>query len=199
MGKQWYYFLFMLWLSYLIVSSILLFGKGFLLSKNAQHKNSSCVAFGEVPCVPEESSPVNSVSEQCSLDQKLSFLVKNVKNATNLCLPKKSRIIFLLIDALRYDFAVFNDEIKTPMPYQNKLPVLKRLLEEHPKSTRLFKFIADPPTTTMQRIKALTTGSLPTFIDAGSNFATNEINEDNIIDQVYYLNLRQKIGLIFVF
>ena len=46
--------------------------------------------------------------------------------------------------------------------------------------------MADPPTTTMQRLKALTTGSLPTFIDAGSNFATNEINEDNIIDQVCY-------------
>ena len=35
----------------------------------------------------------------------------------------------------------------------------------------LLKFIADPPTTTLQRLKGLTTGSLPTFIDAGSNFA----------------------------
>lgn len=42
----------------------------------------------------------------------------------------------------------------------------------------------DPPTTTMQRINGLTTGSLPTFIDVGSNFASSEINEDNIIDQV---------------
>lgn len=46
------------------------------------------------------------------------------------------------------------------------------------------KFIADAPTTTLQRLKGITTGSLPTFIDIGSNFATPEINEDNIIDQV---------------
>jgi len=30
----------------------------------------------------------------------------------------------------------------------------------------------------------LTTGSLPTFIDAGSNFAGAAIDEDNIIDQM---------------
>lgn len=47
------------------------------------------------------------------------------------------------------------------------------------------KFVADAPTTTLQRLKGITTGSLPTFIDVGSNFATSEINEDNFIDQVY--------------
>lgn len=47
------------------------------------------------------------------------------------------------------------------------------------------KLVADAPTTTLQRLKGITTGSLPTFIDVGSNFATAEINEDNIIDQVY--------------
>lgn len=46
------------------------------------------------------------------------------------------------------------------------------------------KFVADAPTTTLQRLKGITTGSLPTFIDVGSNFATSEINEDNFIDQV---------------
>jgi GPI ethanolamine phosphate transferase 3 subunit O len=54
-----------------------------------------------------------------------------------------------------------------------------------PNRTRLMNFIADPPTTTLQRLKGMTTGSLPTFIDIGSNFASPEINEDNIIDQVY--------------
>lgn len=56
-------------------------------------------------------------------------------------------------------------------------------------NTRLMKFVADPPTTTLQRLKGLTTGSLPTFIDMGSNFATPEINEDNIIDQILKNNL----------
>lgn len=70
------------------------------------------------------------------------------------------------------------------MPYENNLPVFHRLLKEQPQNTRLLKLVADAPTTTLQRLKGITTGSLPTFIDIGSNFATAEINEDNIIDQV---------------
>jgi len=43
---------------------------------------------------------------------------------------------------------------------------------------------ADAPTTTLQRLKGLTTGGLPTFIDAGSNFASSEIMEDNLVAQL---------------
>lgn len=45
-------------------------------------------------------------------------------------------------------------------------------------------FIADPPTTTQQRIKGLTTGSLPTFIDIKNSFASKQIFEDNILSQI---------------
>jgi predicted AlkP superfamily pyrophosphatase or phosphodiesterase len=44
--------------------------------------------------------------------------------------------------------------------------------------------VADPPTTTMQRLKGLTTGSLPTFIDMASNFGSHEVTEDNLLDQL---------------
>lgn len=36
----------------------------------------------------------------------------------------------------------------------------------------------------MQRLKGITTGSLPTFIDVGSNFASDELKEDNILSQI---------------
>ena len=36
----------------------------------------------------------------------------------------------------------------------------------------------------MQRLKGLTTGTLPTFIDAGSNFAGTAIEEDNLVAQL---------------
>lgn len=36
----------------------------------------------------------------------------------------------------------------------------------------------------MQRLKGITTGSLPTFIDAGSNFASDELLEDNLVHQI---------------
>lgn len=95
----------------------------------------------------------------------------------------------LLIDALKYDFGIYDENLTDPLPYQNKLPIIHELMHKHPDNTRLLKFLADPPTTTLQRLKGITTGSLPTFIDMGSNFATPEINEDNIIDQIHSNNL----------
>ena len=64
------------------------------------------------------------------------------------------------------------------------MPFVRDLLRENPSNAKLFRFIADPPTTTMQRLKALTTGGLPTFIDIGSNFNSYEIQEDSLIRQV---------------
>lgn len=93
-------------------------------------------------------------------------------------------MLLLVIDALKYDFGLYDPNNEQPLAYQNKMPIIQQLLKEQPENTRFIRFVADPPTTTLQRLKALTTGSLPTFIDVGSNFATPEINEDNIIDQV---------------
>jgi phosphatidylinositol glycan class O len=55
---------------------------------------------------------------------------------------------------------------------------------QQPNNAFLLPFIADPPTTTLQRLKGLTTGTLPTFIDAGSNFAGTAIEEDNLLAQL---------------
>jgi len=51
--------------------------------------------------------------------------------------------------------------------FHNQLPFVADLLTNKSDRSKLFKFIADPPTTTMQRLKGLTTGGLPTFVDAG--------------------------------
>ena len=59
-----------------------------------------------------------------------------------------------------------------------------------PQNAFLLPFIADPPTTTLQRLKGLTTGSLPTFIEAGTNFAGSAIDEDNLITQFRTSGLR---------
>lgn len=54
----------------------------------------------------------------------------------------------------------------------------------------LAAFPADPPTTTMQRVKALLTGSLPTFLDVSSVFAGGEIREDNVLLQALRHGMR---------
>ena len=71
------------------------------------------------------------------------------------------RAIILLIDALRYDFCTFNANLghRQSLPFENKLPVFNKLLTDEPSNAALYKFMADPPTTTMQRLKGLTTGT----------------------------------------
>jgi phosphatidylinositol glycan class O len=64
------------------------------------------------------------------------------------------------------------------------MPIVNEILKDRPQNCYLFRFIADSPTVTMQRLKGLTTGTLPTFIDVGSNFGAPAIVEDNIIHQL---------------
>ncbi|GFU16276.1 GPI ethanolamine phosphate transferase 3 [Trichonephila clavipes] len=70
------------------------------------------------------------------------------------------------------------------------MPVFQQILDKNNGNSLLFRLTADPPTTTLQRIKGLTTGSLPTFIDVSLNFASSEITEDNLIRQMNAFNKR---------
>lgn len=101
------------------------------------------------------------------------------------CPPQHfKRVVWLLVDALRYDFVLYNSSIESDATfYINKMTNVRDFLNQRPQNTKLFRFIADPPTTTMQRLKALTTGTLPTFIDISSNFNSYEIQEDNLVRQ----------------
>lgn len=103
------------------------------------------------------------------------------------------RAVILVVDALRYDFAAEVDaETAEKSPYfSNHLPFAG--ISSDPATSFLVKFMADPPTTTLQRLKGLTTGSLPTFIDAGSNFAGTKIEEDNWVAQMANVG---KVGFV---
>lgn len=116
--------------------------------------------------------------------------VAPVYDATNLppVQATHSKAIVLIIDALRTDFI-------TPFPpspasphHHNVLTLPAELTSKHPERSLIFDSFSDPPTTTMQRIKGITTGSLPTFIDAGANFASTAIEEDSLISQATAAN-----------
>ncbi|CAB4253003.1 similar to Saccharomyces cerevisiae YLL031C GPI13 ER membrane localized phosphoryltransferase [Maudiozyma barnettii] len=101
-----------------------------------------------------------------------------------------NKAVILIVDALRFDFVIPVESDTANQYYHNNFPVLYDHFVQSNGGTSsdssiLLKFIADPPTTTLQRLKGLTTGSLPTFIDAGSNFNGNVIEEDNLIKQFY--------------
>lgn len=104
------------------------------------------------------------------------------------------RSLLFIVDALRYDFVTpplfasgnaSDAELETVITQlAGGVPAVQDLQAAHPGHTLLSHFAADPPTTTLQRLKALTTGVLPTFIDAGSNFGATEIGEDNLLAQL---------------
>ncbi|KAK8726328.1 hypothetical protein OTU49_010212 [Cherax quadricarinatus] len=164
-------FILILCLSELFIVGLLIFSHGFLLTRQVILSNSHCEDFKEVV-----------------IETRNKEITRSVKGVKGECWMPSTfrRAIILLIDALRYDFAAYNHSLKDndALPYQNKMPVFKDLLEANPKQAHLAPFIADAPTTTLQRLKGLTTGSLPTFIDASHNFASEEITEDNIVDQL---------------
>ncbi|XP_072584129.1 GPI ethanolamine phosphate transferase 3 isoform X5 [Vulpes vulpes] len=160
--------LFLAWVSFLFYAGIALFTSGFLLTRLELTNHSSC----EEPPGPG-SLPWGSQGKPGACWMASRF----------------SRLVLVLVDALRFDFAQPQPshgpgEPPVSLPFLGKLNSLQRILEIQPHHARLYQSKADPPTTTMQRLKALTTGSLPTFIDAGSNFASYAIVEDNLIKQL---------------
>ncbi|XP_006863129.1 PREDICTED: GPI ethanolamine phosphate transferase 3 isoform X1 [Chrysochloris asiatica] len=160
--------LFLAWICFLFYAGIALFTSGFLLTRLELTNYSSCQE-------PPGPGPLpwggRGESGACWMASRFS------------------RVVLVLIDALRFDFAQpqgshVPGEPPVSLPFLGKLGSLQRILEIQPHHARLYRSQVDPPTTTMQRLKALTTGSLPTFIDAGSNFASHSIVEDNLIKQL---------------
>nr|CAD7577302.1 unnamed protein product [Timema californicum] len=138
----------------------------------------------------DEDIVINS-SDLCSWDddfltRKSSEEYRHRPISLPTCTASNTKVVLLIIDALKFDFMDYNITLQEneAQAFQNKFTVVHELISSRPNNSKLFKFIADPPTTTMQRLKALTTGTLPTFVDVGSNFATPEINEDNLLDQL---------------
>ncbi|KAI0703402.1 hypothetical protein BC835DRAFT_1318639 [Cytidiella melzeri] len=98
--------------------------------------------------------------------------------------PSHKRAVLLIIDALRFDF-ITPDPPHPPSQYHhNVLRLPAELTEKQPDRSFIFTSFADPPTTTLQRIKGITAGSLPTFIDMGSNFGGYSNLEDSFIGQL---------------
>lgn len=109
-----------------------------------------------------------------------------------------SRAIVLIIDALRFDFITPHPPIPSSPFHHNILTLPRKLSASHPKNSIIYNAYADPPTTTLQRIKGLTTGSLPTFVDMGNNFGGSSIAEDSIMAQLKAAGKRVRIVYLIV-
>ena len=147
-------------ISFLHLIGIYFFTKGFLLTRLVLDNQSDCA----LPPIEPEAHKAGDHSKGCWHPKTFD------------------KAVILIIDALRYDFTVpYQQE---PHHYHNKLRILHETASQQPQNAFLLPFIADPPTATLQRLKALTTGTLPTFIELGSSFAGTAIEEDNILAQL---------------
>jgi len=141
------------WLYVIFTCALLLFSKGFLLKRVVIDNSSDCqpdhwlvrnLWNGVQADIRIQNYNTYDQIDTCSMEVKVKF----------------KKTILIIIDGLRYDFLTYNSSLALgkALPYENKMIKLHELLKEEPSNGRLFKFEADPPTTTMQRIKGLTTG-----------------------------------------
>ncbi|KAJ5980078.1 hypothetical protein N7481_007376 [Penicillium waksmanii] len=158
------------WILLLHIAGIYFFTKGFLLTRMVLDNKSSCQ---ELPF------DITSGSQHAPSNQQ-----------ANGCWHQKSfdKAVVIIIDALRYDFTVPfvpKEESETAHLFHDNIPIFYETAINSPANAFLLPFIADAPTATLQRLKGLTTGTLPTFVDAGSNFAGTAIDEDNLVAQLH--------------
>ncbi|ESS32442.1 putative transmembrane protein [Toxoplasma gondii RUB] len=86
-----------------------------------------------------------------------------------------------------------NSSVETPEapPHHNYMPFLhfllahdRHLVSTSPFSSRLFIFEADAPTATTQRLKALGSGTVPTFFEIRESFDSSRMTEDSLLWQL---------------
>ena len=98
--------------------------------------------------------------------------------------PTHQKAVILVIDALRFDFVSPDPPQPSSSYYHNVLTLPQEHTARYPDRSFLYHSFVDPPTTTLQRIKGITTGSLPTFVDIGSSFGGSAVDEDSLIHQL---------------
>jgi phosphatidylinositol glycan class O len=96
-------------------------------------------------------------------------------------LPRRiDSLVILVVDALRFDFAQHHLPLSVGSRISPSVTSSSRnhnnTTQKTTTSSQLLQFVADPPTVTMQRLKGLTTGSLPTFADISGNMVSGQLD-----------------------
>ncbi|KAJ2959547.1 hypothetical protein NQZ79_g4986 [Umbelopsis isabellina] len=175
-SSRWPFSIFLLWAAVIYSIGLYIFLSGFLLTRQTLHVENTASK-------PWTRFPLNIQNGSHTSEATLNELFVS-NNISEYYQPPFKKAVVVLIDALRFDFMPRLSPRESDQYYTNRLPVIQELIDDRPESSLLFQFRADPPTTTMQRLKALMTGSLPTFIDAGSNFASSVISEDHLLKHI---------------
>ncbi|KAL3512488.1 hypothetical protein ACH5RR_025205 [Cinchona calisaya] len=193
MGESWgwrrWAFSVFLGIMVLHIVAILVFTRGFLLTRTELSQYSQCSDISQSPCFSpydfeqknHGKTEQNDENDHHQNNQTIKPQIQTQSCWTN---PAVDRVIIIILDALRFDFVAPSSFFEEKKPWMDKLQVLHKLASTPGLAAKIFKAIADPPTTSLQRLKGLTTGGLPTFIDVGNSFGAPAIIEDNLIYQL---------------
>ncbi|CAM42209.2 putative ethanolamine phosphotransferase [Leishmania braziliensis MHOM/BR/75/M2904] len=117
--------------------------------------------------------------------------------------PSVDQVVLILIDALRPDFVLSSlrpfariggrctahEDALGPQRLDEfdagqTLQYVEESLRSSESAALAFFLVADPPTTTAQRLKAIATGTMPAFLEAGSNFNSEAVEMDSVVGQM---------------
>lgn len=110
--------------------AILLFTRGFLLTRSELSQHSQCGDVLQSPCFPPQQN-----GSACWTK------------------PAVDRLVIIVLDALRFDFVAPSTFFPEKKPWMDKLQVLHEYASKNQSTAKIFKAIADPPTTSLQRLK----------------------------------------------
>ena len=195
----------------LAIGGLYWFSASFFLAKRSLPYVSTC---DEAPSLLTDI--LNLTPEETKL-----VLGRDYDSSSNIDNRKKKRLgcwldrridslMILVVDALRFDFARYRlpksigSRIFPQEEQQQQQQDQHQDSKQQPRtSSQLLQFVADPPTVTMQRLKGLTTGSLPTFADISGNMGGASIEEDSWVEQLKTcpyekrgLQLPSKLGFV---
>ncbi|KAF2715075.1 alkaline phosphatase-like protein [Pleomassaria siparia CBS 279.74] len=97
--------------------------------------------------------------------------------------PKFDKLVFMVVDALRSDFVYGED---------SGMKFVQSLIRDG--SAIPFTAHATSPTITMPRVKAMTTGSIPSFLDVILNFAESDTSSTLATQDTWLAQLKAKEG-----
>ena len=98
--------------------------------------------------------------------------------------PQYRRVVAFVVDAMRWDFVAEPAGGAAGGAHEGALGVFREVVRARSPHAGLFQFEADPPTNTLQRLKGLASGSLPTFVDFAEAFAAEALPEDSLVAQL---------------
>jgi hypothetical protein len=99
---------------------------------------------------------------------------------------RKSKVIMLVIDGLRYDYLFKDEEVPQKELYKlERFHLFHELFEKSPENIVVCKTFADTPTSTVQKIPSIVTGTMAPKVNVIMAFGALPIKEDNLMRQAH--------------